>query len=975
VCFDKPRAEVPGNRWPQKARFPHAGEVGSPPETQQPTCCCLCNSGYFGGVNFSVPGTVSDEFLPALLDLSVSGVVCYAPLTNAAGDITDFTFTYLNPTAQRLLSLPAQPTLTYRQVFPEAQPFEAFSFHCAAYASEQPQHFELNYRHGGYDTYCRVNGRRVGKLLLISFTFSQEQDRSVVEQVLRESRARETAARAAAERDRMELMTIFEQAPAAIAIFEGPSHIIRLANLAHLELWGKTAAEVLNQPLFDALPEARGQGYEELLADVLRTGKPFVAKELSASLTRQGQQAPVYFDFVYQPWRNQQGHVTGVIVVATEITQQVAARHRAEALQAEVLAGARRQLLERETFYQIFEQTPACIALLRGPEHRIEYYNQAYQRVFPGRDMRGRTVAEVQPDIAKQRFTALLDTVFQTGETFIGRELPVEITQPDGSVRLFYFNFTYQAYHEAARIVGISVFGYDVTEQVQERQRREAEQLQARLRLQESEQRVRELVKDAPFPMGVYVGPELRIQLANEALLQAWGKGPDVIGQRFTDLLPELATQDVFEQLHHVLRTGEPVHRRNQHLTVVIDGTSREFYFNYSFTPLLDSAGSVYGVLNTATDVTDLMLAHQRLEAYATELRESEARFRIMADVAPNQVWAVHPDGSIRYINRAFLDFVGLQTEQEYLATGWGPYLHPDEIDLTRQTLLRAIAERAPYVLEHRMRRHDGQYRWLLAQGAPSFLADGELYGYVGSAIDITDLKQTNEQLTRTNQDLDNFVYAASHDLKQPVNNLAGLFEEILSSSTFANPEEEEVLVPMVQEALQQLQVTIDDLAALGQAQQLRHATPEQVVLAELMDEVLTALEPQVRTAHARVTTDFAAWPALSFARANLRTILLNLIGNSLKYADPARSARIHVSTWVERGLPVLLVEDNGLGFDAARYGRELFQLFRRLHTHTAGTGVGLYLVNRIVESSGGTIEVDSRPGEGATFRIRFGPG
>ncbi|MCA8832399.1 PAS domain-containing sensor histidine kinase [Hymenobacter pini] len=926
-------------------------------------------------MNFSVPGTSPDEFLPALLDLSVSGVVCYAPLTDEADTIVDFAFVYLNAAAQHLLSLPAQPTLTYRQVFPEEPPFEAFTFHCAAYGSEQPRHFELNYRAGGYDAYCRVNGRRLGQLLLVSFSFSQEQDRNVVEQALRESRAGEIAARAEAERGRVELMTIFEQAPVAIAIFEGPDHVIRLANPAHLELWGKTAPEILNKPLFQAVPEASGLGYEQLLADVLRTGKPFVAKELSAELTRKGQRAPVYFDFVYQPWRNEQGEVTGVIVVATEITQQVAARHQAETLQAEVLASAQRQLQARETFYQVFEQTPACIALLRGPEHRIEYHNQAYQRVFPGRNMRGRTVAEVQPDTVTQGFSELLDNVFQTGETFVGRELPASLIQPDGSQQLFYFNFTYQAYREDNRIVGISVFAYDVTAQVRERELREAEQVQAQLRLQESEQRLHDIVKDAPFPMGVYVGPELRIQLANEAILAAWGKGPDVIGQRFTDLMPELADQSVFEELHHVLRTGEAVHRRNQRVEIVVNGILQPFYFNYTFTPLPDAQGKVYGILNTATDVTDLILAQQRLEAYAAELRESEARFRIMADVAPNQVWAVHPDGSIRYINRAFLDFVGLQTEEEYLAIGWTPYLHPDELSSTQQTLLHAITQRVPYVLEHRMLRHDGQYRWLLAQGAPSFLADGELYGYVGSAIDITELKQANEQLTRTNQDLDNFVYAASHDLKQPVNNLEGLFDEVLASSTFNNAEEEQVLVPMVQEALQQLRVTIDDLAALGQAQQLRHAAAEKVLLAELMEEVLTVLEPQVRATQARITTDFGAWPAISFARANLRTILLNLVGNSLKYADPARPARVHVSTWVERGQPVLLVEDNGLGFDAARYGAELFHLFRRLHTHTAGTGVGLYLVNRIVEASGGKIEVDSRPGEGATFRIRFGPG
>jgi signal transduction histidine kinase len=307
------------------------------------------------------------------------------------------------------------------------------------------------------------------------------------------------------------------------------------------------------------------------------------------------------------------------------------------------------------------------------------------------------------------------------------------------------------------------------------------------------------------------------------------------------------------------------------------------------------------------------------------------------------------------------------------VATGWSAFLPPEELDLAQRTLEEAIRSRTLYQLEHRMRRHDGQYRWLLAQGAPSFYPNGDLYGYVGSAIDITELKHTNEQLRRTNQDLDNFVYAASHDLKQPVNNLAGLFEELRRSSAFADSAEEQLLVPLVHEALQQLSVTIDDLAALGQAPPTSPAPTELVSLDDLTEEVVNTLEPQVRAARARITTDFAARPALSFARANLRTILLNLLGNSLKYADPARPARIHGSVWVEQGQPVLVVEDNGLGFDAAKHGAELFHLFRRLHTHPAGTGVGLYLVNRIVAANGGRIEVDSQPGEGATFRIRFG--
>jgi signal transduction histidine kinase len=178
------------------------------------------------------------------------------------------------------------------------------------------------------------------------------------------------------------------------------------------------------------------------------------------------------------------------------------------------------------------------------------------------------------------------------------------------------------------------------------------------------------------------------------------------------------------------------------------------------------------------------------------------------------------------------------------------------------------------------------------------------------------------------------------------------------------------MLVPMIDDALRQLSTTIDDLAAVGQAQRVPNLPAETVALEELTHEVLQTLQPQVQAARARVTTDFSARPTVTYARANLRTILLNLLSNALKYADPNRPARVHLSLWVQEGRPMLLVEDNGLGFDVQRHHGELFQLFRRFHDHTEGTGVGLYLVNRIVQSNGGRVEVESEVGEGTTFRV-----
>lgn len=236
-----------------------------------------------------------------------------------------------------------------------------------------------------------------------------------------------------------------------------------------------------------------------------------------------------------------------------------------------------------------------------------------------------------------------------------------------------------------------------------------------------------------------------------------------------------------------------------------------------------------------------------------------------------------------------------------------------------------------------------------------------------------TQLTATNAELARTNLDLDNFVYAASHDLKQPVNNLRGLFEELRRTATFRDPEEAQVL-RMVDSSLLELTTTLTDLAAVVQEARPTGRQPTELVgLADLLADVRQALDPELLTAQAHLHSDFEALPALPYGRSNLRTIVLNLLSNALKYAHPDRAPQVWLRSYTcsATGQPVLEVQDNGLGIDLARHGQELFQLFRRFHPEAApGTGVGLFLVNRLVQSQGGRIEVTSQEGQGTTFRL-----
>nr|WP_262898382.1 hybrid sensor histidine kinase/response regulator [Hymenobacter negativus] len=237
-----------------------------------------------------------------------------------------------------------------------------------------------------------------------------------------------------------------------------------------------------------------------------------------------------------------------------------------------------------------------------------------------------------------------------------------------------------------------------------------------------------------------------------------------------------------------------------------------------------------------------------------------------------------------------------------------------------------------------------------------------------------------NQQLARTNQDLDNFVYAASHDLRQPVNNLNGLFDELRRSATFHDPEEA-VVLRLIDDSLQSLSTTITDLAAVVQEQRSHgEQFTESISFADVATDVLQVLQPQLIATQGEVETDFNALPMLTYVRSNLRTILLNLLSNALKYHEPNRAPYIRVRSYETDGLPVLEVADNGLGMNLNRYGNELFHLFRRFHPQVGeGTGVGLFLVNRLVQGHGGSVAVESQEHQGTTFRIflhgKNGPG
>ncbi|MDO7887150.1 PAS domain-containing sensor histidine kinase [Hymenobacter cheonanensis] len=655
-------------------------------------------------------------------------------------------------------------------------------------------------------------------------------------------------ARADAEQQRRRLERFFMQAPAAICIFDGPDFVFELVNPAYQKLF--PGRLLLGQPLLAALPELADQPVWHTLGQVYTTGQTHEELDIHLAVAKHegGPLEDFYFHYIQQARYDEQGRIDGVLVFALDVTTQVLAQQRAETLQAQLLAAAQRQVQERETFYRVFEHTPAVIGLLRGPEHRVSYYNAAYQLLLGGRPMRGRTVIDMQPEAETQGFIALLDHVYATGETYFGVEVPLEVA-PLGPepAKTVYLNFTYQAYREDNRIVGISVFATDVTEQVLARQQRAAAQAQ-----------LQAVLEQAPVAIAIVQGPNYLIEVANPLIASIWGRTQaQLLGQPLFDALPEAREQGFPEILAKVMQEGQPFLAQEVSALLERHGQLDTVYLNFVYQPLRDEAGCIDSVAIVATEVSEQVAARQQI---------------------------AHANQQLRAIN--------------------------------------------------------------------------------------TEFDEANQQLVRTNVDLDNFIYTASHDLKAPITNIEGLLTALREQLPPAVRRAEQVapLLAMMQGSVERFQKTIAQLADISKLQQAHAQPPELVDLATLVEDIRLDLLPEL--AHgATLTLDVAACPTVAFSAKNLRSIIYNLLSNGLKYRAPERAPVVQLRCHRTRHAVVLEVQDNGLGLDEGQQS-QLFQMFQRLHSHVEGSGVGLYMVKKIVENAGGTITVQSQPGVGSTFTV-----
>ena len=231
-------------------------------------------------------------------------------------------------------------------------------------------------------------------------------------------------------------------------------------------------------------------------------------------------------------------------------------------------------------------------------------------------------------------------------------------------------------------------------------------------------------------------------------------------------------------------------------------------------------------------------------------------------------------------------------------------------------------------------------------------------------------LVERNHYLEIVNRRLEQFAYTVSHNLRAPLARILGLTQIIRHEPL---NDESEKLVTLIDHSARGLDGSIRDLMDLLVAQKKVNQYVDTINTEELFSDVVTSLSVQVEEANALVYSDFVSTPSVVYSEPVLRSVILNLLTNAIKYRSGQRPPTIRVSLRpTGEGWHCLSVSDNGLGMDLSETGSQLFQLFARFHTHIDGKGIGLHMIKSLIEEGGGRIEVESALNVGTTFRVHF---
>ena len=792
------------------------------------------------------------------------------------------------------------------------------------------------------------------------------------EQLARENkRLTQENARLAQEYDL--LRTLIDGLPDNIFVKDRQSRFL-INNLAHVRTLGATHPdEVVGKTDLDIFPAGLANQYYGDEQALMKSGEPLNREETVVN-PRTGETR--WLQTTKLPLRDKQGVVVGLMGINRDITDrkqaEEALRRAHDELEKRVAKRTAEISHERLLLRTLIDNLPDII-FIKDDQSRFAIVNAACaQQLGASRpeDILGKGDADfVAADLAAQ-YRADEQALMQSGKP-VHKEEP---TQHRGTGEMRWsFTSKIPLRREDGRIIGLLGIARDITEQ------KRGEQALVRERTL-----LRTLIDNLPDCIYAKDAAGRKI-LANPADLRNFHckTEAEAIGKTDFDLFPRDIAEKFWADDQKVIQ-GQPVINREEYF---LSDQGEKHWLLTSKLPLRDQNGKIVGLVGMGRDIT---VRKQAEEALARE----RSLLRTLIDNLPDCIYAKDTAGRKILANPADLKNLHCKTEAE--AVGKTDFdLFPRDIaekfwaDDQKVIQGQPVINREEYFLND-----EGEKRWLLTSKLPLRDQNGKITGLVGIGSDITErklaeealvnsegkLRQFTSQLERSNRELQDFAYVASHDLQEPLRKIVVFGERLKEQTAGKLDAQSSDYMERMQKAASRMQTLINDLLSFSRV--TTKARPFiQVDLAEVAREVLADLEGRIEQVGGRV--EVGTLPVIDAEALQMRQLLQNLIGNALKFRRPEEPPVVKVAAQIidnpspeaDSGAAMklcrLTVSDNGIGFDE-KYLDRIFNVFQRLHTRNEyeGTGMGLAIARKIAVFHHGDITAKSKPGSGATFIV-----
>ena len=367
--------------------------------------------------------------------------------------------------------------------------------------------------------------------------------------------------------------------------------------------------------------------------------------------------------------------------------------------------------------------------------------------------------------------------------------------------------------------------------------------------------------------------------------------------------------------------------------------------------------------------------------------RESEARFRNVADAAPVMIWVADTTKKCVWFNSAWLEFTG-RTMEEEIANTRENAIHPDDFEHCTEVYFSAFDERKPYNMEYRLQQHSGEYRWILDHGVPRFAPNGEFLGFIGSCLDIDDRRQVETEREKlleqarqaraqaeiANRLKDEFIGTVSHELRTPLNAILG-WTQMLHGGLVSFEQTGKAIEVIERNAQSQAQLIEDllDITRITSGKFRLNVYP--VNLAEVIEAAVDTIRPAAEAKDITINKILDSTAGLVSGDADrLQQVVWNLLSNAVKFSSKGGRVEVRlekIGSYIE-----IAVQDSGKGIEQ-EFLPFVFDRFRQQDGATTrkygGLGLGLAIVRNIVELHGGTVRADSEgENKGAVFTVRL---